>query len=189
MSRNILVLSGHPDEKSFCHALAEAYASADPSITLLDLGSLAFDPVLHKGYRERQTLEPDLLRAQEMIRKADHLVIVHPVWWGAMPALLKGLFDRVLLPGFAWERKEGSPIPVPLLKGKTAELMVTMGGPSWYYHLAGGGHRVLTRCILGYCGIKTVRITECPGVRNATAEKRAKWLKTATRLGYSSVHR
>lgn len=44
-------------------------------------------------------LEEDLVKAQELIRWADHLVFVYPIWWGTMPAVLKGFFDRVFLPG------------------------------------------------------------------------------------------
>lgn len=43
-------------------------------------------------------LEEDLVKAQELIRWADHLVFVYPIWWGTMPAVLKGFFDRVFLP-------------------------------------------------------------------------------------------
>lgn len=49
-----------------------------------------------------QALEPCLQRCQESLLWAEHLIIVYPVWWGTMPALLKGWLDRVLLPGFAF---------------------------------------------------------------------------------------
>ena len=58
------------------------------------LGDLRFDPVLREGYQQVQALEPDLLQAQANILWAEHLVLVYPIWWGGIPALLKGFFDR-----------------------------------------------------------------------------------------------
>jgi putative NADPH-quinone reductase len=187
MSRQTLVISGHPNGESLCEALADTYSGGRHPV--LKLRELAFDPVLHTGYSRRQTLEPDLLTAQNKISAADHLVLVYPIWWGTLPALMKGFFDRILLPGFAWEKQPGRPFPKPLLKGKTAELIVTMDGPAWYHRLARDGHKIMTRGILAYCGIKTVRITEFTWVKNSGAEKRNKWLKRVDRMGYASSRR
>ena len=75
--------------------------SKDHVVRELKLGELAFDPILHEGYEQSQVLEPDLLEAQRQIHWAEHLVFVYPVWWGGLPALLQGFFDRALQPGFA----------------------------------------------------------------------------------------
>lgn len=132
-------------------------------------------------------LEEDLVKAQELIRWADHLVFVYPIWWGTMPAVLKGFFDRVFLPGFAYKYRDKSPLWDKLLKGKTAHLLVTMDTPPWYnrwiYRRA--GHQVMKRNILGFCGIKTVRITEFSPVSSSTEAMRAKWLEKSRKLGAS----
>lgn len=57
--------------------------------------------MLWTGYREVQALEPDLVAAQENIRWYERWAIFYPVWWGSVPALLKGFFDRVLYADFA----------------------------------------------------------------------------------------
>ncbi|MCR3782990.1 NAD(P)H-dependent oxidoreductase, partial [Pseudomonas aeruginosa] len=104
--KRILLIVGSPKRKSFCHLLAECYAqgarSKDHVVRELKLGELAFDPILHEGYEQSQVLEPDLLEAQRQIHWAEHLVFVYPVWWGGLPALLQGFFDRALQPGFAF---------------------------------------------------------------------------------------
>ncbi len=56
---------------------------------------LKFNPNLQFGYQRRMELEPDLVKAWEIIQWADHLVWIHPVWWGGLPALTKGFVDRL----------------------------------------------------------------------------------------------
>ncbi|MGN5855624.1 NAD(P)H-dependent oxidoreductase, partial [Pseudomonas aeruginosa] len=65
--------------------------SNDHVVRELKLGEVAYDPILHEGYEQRQVLEPDLLDAQRQIHWAEHLVIVYPVWWGGLPALVRGV--------------------------------------------------------------------------------------------------
>lgn len=113
MSKRVLVILGHPSAHSFCSALTDCYVAsatrAGHEVRVLRLGALRFDPVLHEGYRQVQPLEPDLLNAQADITWAEHLVLVFPIWWGGVPALLKGFLDRVLLPGFAFKYQKAIP--------------------------------------------------------------------------------
>jgi len=107
MGKRILVILGHPSSNSFCAALAERYAQsalrAGHEVRQLFLGRMDFDPVLREGYQQVQPLEADLRQAQADILWAEHLTLVYPIWWGGIPALLKGFFDRVFLPGFAFQ--------------------------------------------------------------------------------------
>lgn len=186
---NILVINGHPDPDSFNAALAAAYAAgatgSGAEVRAVELSRIAFNPNLSFGYRKRTELEPDLLRAQELIKWADHLVFVYPIWWGAMPALLKGFIDRVFLPGFAFKYRENSSLWDKLLTGKSARLIVTMDTPTWYNKLVyrSAGHRVMRDNILKFCGIKPVRITEFTPIKPSAREQRAKWLEQTKKLG------
>lgn len=186
---NILVVIGHPDPKSYCSALAGAYTEGAASrlahIRTLDLSQMSFDPNLKYGYRKRTELEEDLLQAQEAIRWADHLVFVYPTWWGTMPAILKGFFDRVLLPGFAYRYRDNSPLWDKLLTGKSARLIVTMDTPPWYnrWIYKRAGHSVMKRNILNFCGIRPVRITEISPVSHSSEPQRVRWLEKVKRLG------
>jgi putative NADPH-quinone reductase len=141
--------------------------------------------VLHEGYARIQPLEPDLVAAQAAIIWAEHLVFVYPIWWGAMPALLKGFIDRVFLPGFAFKYREGSVFWDRLLVGRSAQLLVTMDSPPWYFRwvVRMPGHNQMKRAILGFSGIKPVRIMNFGPVKSASQQQREKWLAQASLLG------
>jgi putative NADPH-quinone reductase len=185
----IAVLLGHPDVTSLCGSIARAYAdaarSAGAEVREINLAELTFDPVLWHGYNEIQTLEPDLLEAQDTIRWADVLVFAYPTWWGTVPALLKGFVDRVFLPGFAFKYRDNSRFWDRLLAGRSARLLVTMDSPHWYYRFVARqpGHQMMRRAILGFSGVKPVRTTVFGPVRTSTATARDGWLARAAVLG------
>ena len=189
VKKNILVILGHPDTNSFCGSLTDAYISGAKACGLdvreLQLGKLNFDPILWNGYNKIQALEPDLVKAQELIQWSNHIVFIYPNWWGAMPALMKGFFDRTFLPGFAFKYRQTSPLWDKLLSGRTAHLMVTMDTPPWYYRWIyhRPGHNEMKRTILGFCGIEVVKISEFAIIKNSSQQQREKWIKKATDLG------
>ncbi|HEY0917281.1 MAG TPA: NAD(P)H-dependent oxidoreductase [Solimonas sp.] len=189
MSSRVLVILAHPAEDSLCHALAASYADgarqSGAEVRRLDLGGLSFDPILRQGYREAQPLEPDLAAAQQELLWAQHLVFVYPIWWGAMPALLKGFLDRVLLPGFAFRYRRDSVWWDRLLAGRSAQLITTMDTPPWYYRwlYRQPGHEQMRRTVLEFCGIHPVRVKSFGPVRSAKPEQRARWLEWARRQG------
>jgi len=189
MKKKILVVLCHPDNNSFCGSITQSYVDGamgvGADIRELKLGELTFDPVLWNGYNKIQELEPDLVKAQELILWSNHLVFVYPNWWGSMPALMKGFFDRVFLPGFAFKYGEGSSLPDKLLKGRTAHLMVTMDTPAWYYRWVfhRPGHNQMKKTILEFCGIKVAKISEFAPIKGSNQEKREKWIALAKEYG------
>ena len=191
MSKNIVVILGHPDSNSYCGDLANAYAQAAEGsghrVKVFKLGDIVFDSTLHHGYNKRQELEPGLQEIKDAITWANHLVFVYPIWWGSMPSLLKGMFDRVFLPGFAFKYRENSQLWDRLLSGRSAHVIMTMDTPPWYFRLVYGmpAHNQIKRTILEFCGIKPVKITSIGPVRYATPAKRAQWLKAVTQHALS----
>jgi putative NADPH-quinone reductase len=187
--KKILIINGHPDKESLCFALAESYKKgADASgieCKLVHLIDLQFNPILTYGYRVVSELEPDLIKIQQEILEADHLVIVYPNWWGTYPALLKGFIDRVFLPNFAFKYLKDSPLPAKLLKGKTARIIVTMDTPKWYYWLINKspGHNSMKKAILEFCGISPVKISSFAVVKSSDDKERKKWIDEVEKLG------
>lgn len=191
--KRIVVFLGHPDRNSLCGALTTAYVQAareaGAEVREVRLGELRFDPVLWHGYNQVQELEPDLVAARESVEWAEHLAFVYPNWWGGMPALMKGFFDRAFLPGFAFRYRDRSPLWDKLLRGRTAELIVTMDTPRWYnrWIYRRPGYNEMRRTILGFCGIKTVRVHEYAVVRHSSRDERQRWVAEAARLGRRAV--
>ncbi len=184
---NILVILGHPSKDSFCNALLEAYIKgarkAGAEIRTLFLGELKFDPILHEGYNKVQELEPDLKKAQADILWAEHIVFVYPTWWGAMPAILKGFIDRIILPGFAF-KFTGKYKWKKLLFGKTARIITTMNNNPLIYRIIfrSSGVRVMKQSILEFCGIRTKVMMVGP-VKDAPEKKKKQWIKKAYNIG------
>ncbi|MFV0320870.1 MAG: NAD(P)H-dependent oxidoreductase [Alphaproteobacteria bacterium] len=195
MGKKILLIFGHPNKDSFCYGLLKAYEDGaletnKAEIDEIILSELNFDIVLHKGYNEIQPLEPDLIIAQQKILWANHLVFVYPNWWGAMPALMKGFFERCFLPSFAFKYRVNSLLSDKLLKGKTADILVTMDTPAWYYrwvYFQPGLHQ-LKKCILEFCGIRVKNVCIFSPVKMANVQKIKQWLLRAKNLGEKSVN-
>jgi NAD(P)H dehydrogenase (quinone) len=189
MKKKILIIDGHPNEASFCHALAGAYAkgaqASDFDVQTLSLRSLKFDINLQQGYRKIQELEPDLVKAQSLIKWCEHLVVIYPVWWGSMPALLKGFLDRCWLPGFAFKYHDKDPFWDRLLSGRSARIIVTSDAPALYNLIVNlnAPVRVMKNMVLGFCGFKPVKTTAIGSVKTLSEPKRLKILEDVISLG------
>jgi putative NADPH-quinone reductase len=191
--KEILVINGHPDASSFCGSIARQYADtarlAGHSAQVLHLGDMHFEPSLKSAYKNPQPLEPDLVRAWDLMLKSQHLVFVFPIWWGGMPALLKGFFDRLLLPGKAFKYRPGTNRCDGLLAGRSAEVFTTMDTPPWYFRWVQfePAHRQIRHMILEFCGIRPVRVTALGAVRGADDQRRKAWLLQVAKQAQSAL--
>lgn len=187
--KKILIINGHPDKESFNFALSDAYKkgveSSNAELSIVNIRELEFNPNLQYGYRKRTELESDLLKVQELIKWADHLVWIYPVWWGSVPAIMKGFIDRVFLPGFAFKKRESSVWWDKFLTGKTARLNCTLDQPAWFYKWFNNSpsHNAMKKLTMHFVGVKKVRITAIGPLRLSKAEFREKWLKKIEKLG------
>jgi NAD(P)H dehydrogenase (quinone) len=191
-SRKIFLLLGHPDKNGFSGSVADAYEAgakeAGHTIERMNLGEMQFDPILHKGYRERQELEPDLMKFQQLVKDSDHFVIVYPVWWVGMPALLKGLFDRAWLPGsaFRYMRMPSGKRSIlwhRMYRGKTSRIFMSSGTqPLLVRFLPGNVNAQLKWGILWFAGY-SVRTRWFGPSENIPEPRKARWLAEVKELG------
>ncbi len=185
--KKIFILLGHPDNDSLNCTLADEYErgaeEAGHEVRRMNIGEMVFDPILHRGYRERQELEPDLLSFQENVKWADHFIIFYPSWWSTMPAVLKGLFDRTWLPGFAYKFIDGGYMWQRLMKGKSASMVITSDtAPIIQRIVFGDTTNELRKGILWFAGF-SVRSLWLGPAENLAEATCTKWCDKVHRMG------
>jgi NAD(P)H dehydrogenase (quinone) len=156
----VLVIYCHPRPDSFSAALRDAavdgLTASGHSVELRDLYAGAFDPVLSTQQRVVYFNEAESVSGVEdhvaSLRLAEGLVLVYPTWWFGMPAMLKGWFDRVWLPGVAFHLS-GPKVMVPLLTNiRRIGVVTTYGSPWWLLWWVGWpDRRVVRRCLRPLC--------------------------------------
>ncbi|MBM2818311.1 MAG: Flavodoxin-like protein [Parcubacteria group bacterium] len=186
--KKIFILLGHPDKETKSCYFADSYEKGAREtgyeVKRVNIGDLKFDPILHKGYKEIQALEPDLLIVQEHIKWADHFVIFYPSWWSTMPSLLKGMFDRMWLPGFAFNFNKNGFGWIKRLKGRSALVVVSSDShPLVARIIMGDSTNEIKRGVLKFAGFYPVNILKVGPLKNISQEKKEKWAKKLFELG------
>lgn len=189
MARRILVINGHPDARKerFCAALCAAYvkgaASRGHEIRRIDVGALDF-PLVQSADDFAKAEPPEVIRrAQADVTWAQHVVVIHPLWLGGLPARLKGFLEQVFRYGFALS----ADAPMKgLLKGKSVRVIVTMGMPAPVFRWVFGAHglKALERGVFWLSGMGPIRHTVLGAVETGPRER---WLRTAEGLGWQAV--
>jgi len=146
---NVLLVYAHPEPTSFTGALKDAardaLTAAGHHVEVSDLYAENFNPVagrhdfttVHDAgrfhYQNEQMhahtnkgFASDLVREQQRVLKADMIVWLFPIWWGGVPAILKGWFERVMAFGFAYA--DGKRFDSGFFRDKTGMLCLTTGG-------------------------------------------------------------
>lgn len=189
---NILIILGHPDPRSFNHALAAGVCDAlredGHRVILHDLCAESFDPLLPaREVSEEAVLPANIRKHCEELSAANGIVIVHPNWWGQPPAILKGWIDRVIRPGVAYRFDEGDGgegIPRGLLKAKTAVVLNTSNTPDEREQTAFGDplDALWKRCVFDVCGVHDVRRRMFNVIVTSTPQQRQQWIEEAKSL-------
>ncbi len=183
---------GNPDMQTLSKKMADAYEAgaleAGHEVRRQNLPEMKFDPILHNGYRTIQELEPDLKTFQENVKWCDHMVVVYPNWWCTTPALLKGLFDRAWLPGFAFNFRKGDWWWTARLKGRTARIILLANTSPWIqWFLFGEFTNELQRATLGFAGFSPVRVKIFFPSESAKEPRKAQWLSSVRAFGRRAV--
>jgi NAD(P)H dehydrogenase (quinone) len=154
----------------YCHPVAESFAAAAHGIILqtlaarghevvdVDLYAENFDPVMSRQERlDYQNTERNIRpvrKYDEQLATAEAIVLVYPAWWYGMPAMLKGYFDRVWLPGVAFDvTPDGRVLTERLQRIRRIVVVTTYGGPWWMVRIALGdpARKIVSRAIRALC--------------------------------------
>ena len=152
----VLVVYAHPSQGSFASAIhsqiLRKLGARGHQIDDLDLYAEGFQPVLTAKEREvHYQTGANLTGVEshvERLRAAEALILCFPTWWYGMPAILKGWFDRIWLPGVAFHNPpEGGAIRPGLIGLKSLTVVTTYNAPWWFIRLYMGepGKKVLMR--------------------------------------------
>ena len=164
----LLLIVAHPLDTSYTVAIARAARDALTArghmVDWLDLYAEDFDPRLSPAERRSYFDSPyDASAVASHITRlteAEGLVLVFPLWWFSLPAILKGWFDRVLAPGIAFEHGAGiGGIARKLTNIRVLYALTTAGSPWWMVRLVMGDpvRRLLKRGIATMCA-RNVRV-------------------------------
>jgi len=181
----VLYIFAHPEPKSFNAAMKDTALSAlkekGHEVKLSDLYAMEFNPVLKASdFTDRKNpdlfnpfleaikasktgaFSPDIKEEMEKVKWADLLIFQFPIFFTAMPAIMKGWIDRVLAPGCGFNPVTNSAYDTGLFKGKSAMLAFTTGAPKEMYS-EGGAHgdihkhmESVTHCVFEYMGMKVL---------------------------------
>jgi putative NADPH-quinone reductase len=121
------------------------------TVTVLDLYGQGFNPVLSRqerlDYHDVTKNQAPVADHIALIKAAEAMIFVYPTWWYGLPAMLKGWFDRVWVPGVTFTMPEaGKPIGPLMTHVRHCAIITTYGAPVWWIMLVGDpGVRTLLR--------------------------------------------
>lgn len=158
----ILLVTAHPRPNSLCHQVADEFAIAAASnghvVELADLVAEGFDPVLREADEPdwddpAKRYSPEVQFEMRRIERNDATVMIFPVWWWSIPAVLKGWIDRVWNNGWAYG---GANYPHKKV------LMIGLAGNDRASFVKRGYDRAmavqLETGILRYCGVQDAHL-------------------------------
>ncbi|HXX57086.1 MAG TPA: NAD(P)H-dependent oxidoreductase [Thermodesulfovibrionales bacterium] len=180
-----LVVYAHPDTRSFNHAILETISEElrkkNKDFKVRDLYQIGFNPVLStKDLSAIQdgAVPKEIKKEQNYISKADILIFIFPIWWSAMPAMLKGYIDRVFSLGFAYAITEDAVIG--LLKGKKVFVVTTTGASKEDYEKMGAFKMMnmsIDMAIFQFSGMKVMGHKYFSSVPYVSQQDRKRMLK------------
>ncbi len=150
----VLVVYCHPVETSFHAALHQEVVrnlkAAGHEVDDLDLYAEGFDPVLSReerlGYHEVPGNQLPLMPYIERLRRAEAIVFCFPTWCFGLPAMLKGYFDRLFMPGVAFDLSDPGNVKPMLTHIKRISAVVTYGRPRWVaWYMGDPPRKIVTR--------------------------------------------
>ena len=190
-----LIVFNHPYEGSYCNAILESamnglQESGQPC-DLIHLDKDGFNPVMNaaelKAFAQARTMGAKVLKDLDVqtldyaarLQQAEHLVLVFPVWWELMPALMKGFIDKLIFPAIAYGYTERGMMKSTLTRLKKVTVISTMNTPGPIYRFIFGNalRGALLMGTFRKIGCRNLKWISLTRVKGVTHEKRMKWLQ------------
>lgn len=188
-----VIVYAHPRKASYCHALMESAVEGckkyGHEADLMDLYEDHFNPVMDDndlyGFVTHKLVDPQAEDYGNRIKDADHLVLIFPIWWGVMPAMMKGFIDKVVAPGSFYEyNEEGTEMHVTIKPDIKVTIITTMNTEKEKYSSFFGNaiEGALVRGTFNTTGIKNVNWKSLNMVKTVSQEQRVAWLEEVAEL-------
>ena len=151
---HVLVIYCHPVETSFHAALHKEVVAnllaAGHTVDDCDLYAEGFNPVLSReerlGYHDVPSNQLPLAAHVDRLRQAEAIVFCFPTWCFGLPAMLKGYFDRLFMPGVAFDLSDPANVKPMLTHIKRISAVVTYGRPRWVaWYMGDPPRKMITR--------------------------------------------
>jgi putative NADPH-quinone reductase len=186
------VIHAHPLSDGYNNALfrtiVETLERRGHEVIATDLYRESFDPLLteaeRRSYHAPVYDSSAVTRYTELLQRIDGIILCFPQWWFGMPAVLKGYFDRVWVPGVAFEHDLARGRLKPLLAGiKMFGVVTSYGSPWWIARLVAGdpGRKVLMRALKPMCPGASSFYLAHYAMDQSTAATRAAFLEKVRR--------
>lgn len=183
---NVLVILGHPDNKSFNHAIADTcnnrLVENGHSVVFHDLYQEGFNPIIDTIEIPKHGQIDDIIKNHcDDLINSDGIIIIHPNWWGQPPAIIKGWIDRIIRPGIAYEFEEGDNgegTPIGLLKAKIGLVFNTSNTSEERENsiFKDPLDTIWKNCIFDFCGVKQFDRRMFRIIVNSDLDQRNIWL-------------
>ena len=185
-----LIIYAHPNPGSFNHAIMETITEElrhnGKGVKIRDLYQMEFNSVLKSedlAHMQKGSIAQDVKEEQALIRSAEMMILVYPLWWAGMPAMLKGYVERVFSEGFAYRITDDG--IAGLLGGKKVFLFTTMGASMGDYEERGffkSMGQITDTVIFSFCGFEVLGHKYFPSVPYVTASDRMRMLDEVREL-------
>lgn len=151
---HVLVVYCHPVETSFASALHQEVVrnlvAAGHTVDDCDLYAENFNPVMSReerlGYHDVPANRAPMAGYIERLNRAEAVVFCFPTWCFGLPAMLKGFFDRLLMPGVAFDLSDPANVRPMLTHIRRISAVVTYGRPRWMaWYMGDPPRRMITR--------------------------------------------
>ena len=113
----------------------------------------------------------------DRLRRAEALILVFPVWIYGFPAVLKGYFDRVCVPGVAFRLENGKVAPNLQNVRKLAAITTYGGTRLRALGVLDPPRRIVTRAVRFYCQPDKSRYLALYDMNRANFQRRDAFLR------------
>lgn len=185
------IIYAHPNKESFNHAILkkieDALQDQDQPYTVLDLYHDQFNSVHSKEelqyFSEGKAVDPLVISYQQQLKKTSHLILIFPIWWYDLPAILKGFFDKVMLNQFSHINTPAG-VKGLLTTIEKVTIITTSKSPTWYLKYFGGNviKKGLIQSTLKTIGIRKSKWVNLDQIDKSSTQKRTKFLERLSRL-------